>query len=65
MTWLILINARSVISFIDALLQTGWHTYDEIILKIEKSDKVELRDYPLGRYKTTSIKFENYHVKRK
>ena len=34
-------HARSVISFIDALLQTGWHTYDEIIHKIEKSDNVE------------------------
>ena len=34
-------HARSVISFIDALLQTGWHTYDEIIQKIEKSDNVE------------------------
>ena len=36
-------HARSVISFIDALLQTGWHTYDEIIHKIEKSDNVEAK----------------------
>tara|TARA_B100001287_G_scaffold224862_1_gene194271 strand:- start:3051 stop:4199 length:1149 start_codon:yes stop_codon:yes gene_type:complete len=58
-------HARSVISFIDALLQTGWHTYDEIILKIEKSDKVEAQRLSIRTIQNHFNKIRELSCKKK
>ena len=34
-------DAHSVISFIDSLLQTGWHYYDSIINKLVNAESIE------------------------
>ena len=40
-------DAHSVISFIDSLLQSDWHSYDSIINKLIKAESVEKRSFEL------------------
>ena len=41
------IDAHSVISYIDSLLQSDWHSYDSIINKLIKAESVEKRSFEL------------------
>ena len=40
-------DAHSVISFIDSLLQSGWHSYDSIINKLVKAESIEKTSFDL------------------
>ena len=40
-------DAHSVISFIDSLLQSGWHSYDSIINKLVKAESIEKTSFEL------------------
>ena len=40
-------DAHSVISYIDSLLQSDWHSYDSIINKLIKAESVEKRSFEL------------------
>lgn len=40
-------DAHSVISFIDSLLQTGWHSYDSIINKLVNAESIEKTSFEL------------------
>jgi predicted DNA-binding transcriptional regulator YafY len=40
-------DAHSVISFIDSLLQSGWHSYDSIINKLIKAESIEKTSFEL------------------